>query len=236
MVPRRHADPLLEHLALPLPAASSSRTTTWSPRTPGAASSSPSTNWSTPASSTTSRYWVVTVDYAKAGAARPADADHRRERRARRRRRCTCCRRCGSATPGRGGTTDHPQAHAAARTATGSSAATRGPDRWCWSATATRNRCSARTRPTTTRLFGGQQRHAVPEGRHQRPRRARRGHGQPDAARAPRPRCTTRSRCPPGGSTTIRVRLVGVPHPALDADPTGAERRADRPRRRSSTR
>ena len=28
------------------------------------------------------RYWVVTVDYAKAGAARPADADHRRERRA----------------------------------------------------------------------------------------------------------------------------------------------------------
>ncbi len=37
-----------------------------------------------------------------------------------------------------------------------------------------------------------QQHHAVPEGRHQRPRRARRQHGQPARPRAPRPRCTTR--------------------------------------------
>ena len=48
---------------------------------------------------------VVDVTYAKASPDRRPGADHRREPRARTRRRSTCCRRCGSATPGAGTTT-----------------------------------------------------------------------------------------------------------------------------------
>ena len=39
-------------------------------------------------------------------ARRHPDPDHRQQPRARRRRRCTCCRRSGSATPGRGAADD----------------------------------------------------------------------------------------------------------------------------------
>ena len=50
----------------------------------------------------------------------------------------------------------------------------------------------ARTRPTSQRLFGGANRTPVRQGRHQRPRRPRRGgRGQPRAAPAPRPRRTS---------------------------------------------
>ena len=47
------------------------------------------------------------------GARGPADPDHRAQPRARTPRRCTCCRRCGSATPGRGAPTAPKPAPAA---------------------------------------------------------------------------------------------------------------------------
>ena len=53
VVPRLHADALVDALALPLPAARVPLRATWSPRTPRAAATSPSSSSSTPASSTT---------------------------------------------------------------------------------------------------------------------------------------------------------------------------------------
>ena len=51
------------------------------------------------------RYWEITVDYAKASPEDLRIACDGPQRRARARRRSTCCRRCGSATRGRGGST-----------------------------------------------------------------------------------------------------------------------------------
>ena len=48
------------------------------------------------------RYFDVIVEYAKASPERHPDPHHRRQSRPGRRRRSTCCRRCGSATPGLG--------------------------------------------------------------------------------------------------------------------------------------
>ena len=103
MVPRLHADALVDALALPLPAGRVPVRPTSSPRTARRGRDepefelldtgvfderpllgrSPST---TPRPRPTTCCIRVTVA----------------QRRARRRRRCTCCRRCGSATPGRG--------------------------------------------------------------------------------------------------------------------------------------
>ena len=49
------------------------------------------------------RYFDVFVEYAKDGAGRHPGEDHGGQPRAGRGRACTCCRRCGSATTGRGG-------------------------------------------------------------------------------------------------------------------------------------
>ena len=61
-----------------------------------------------------------------------------------------------------------------------------------------RRRSSARTRRTPQRLCGHADRDAVPEGRHQRPRRPRRGRPSTRSRRARRPRSATASRSPPG--------------------------------------
>ena len=76
VVPRRHAQPLLDAVALPLPAGARSRTTTWSRRTAGAAATSPSTSWSTPASSTTTATGRSRSTYAKADPTDLLHADH----------------------------------------------------------------------------------------------------------------------------------------------------------------
>ena len=106
VVPRLDADPLVDALALPLPAGRVPVRASWSPRTAAAAGTTPSSSCSTPASSTTTATGTITVDYAKAA---PDDIVHPRrgpQRRPGRRRRCTCCRRSGSATRGRGATDD----------------------------------------------------------------------------------------------------------------------------------
>ena len=72
-------------------------------RTRDARSSTRSTSCSTPASSTTTATGAIEVDYAKAT---PDDVCVKvtvAQRRARAGDASTCCRRCGSATPGRGG-------------------------------------------------------------------------------------------------------------------------------------
>ena len=51
------------------------------------------------------RYFDVFVEYAKASPEDILDPDHASRTAGRRRRRCTCCRRCGSATRGRGAAT-----------------------------------------------------------------------------------------------------------------------------------
>ena len=104
-----------------------------------------------------SRYWVVTVDYAKAAPAGSADADHGGERRARTRRPCTCCRRCGSATPGRGDTPT-TRSRRCGWTATGSSAShsRSGPLVLVGDGDPEPLFCDNET--NDARLFGGQQR------------------------------------------------------------------------------
>ena len=124
------------------------------------------------------RYWVVEVDYAKAdpddmciACASPTPA--------RTRRRCTCCRRCGSATRGRG---------ARRRTRPRSARRRRDGDRVdhpSLGALELRRRPAPdgaaaaaavlRQRDQRARALRRAPTAAVPEGRHQRPRRARRG-------------------------------------------------------------
>ena len=85
---------------------------------------------------------------------------------------------------------------------------------------------------TNARAAVGQARPlAVPQGRHQRPRGARRRHGQPGPGWAPRRRCTTCSTCRAGGQREIRLRLT-----QSDTPPGGDRTATCRPRRRASTR
>ncbi len=85
------------------------------------------------------------------------DPDHGRQPRPGRGRRCTCCRRSGSATPGRGA--DGEPRPATARATTGDRHARRArragrTARAGSLATARRSCCSPRTRRTRSRLFG----------------------------------------------------------------------------------
>ena len=156
MVPRLHADPLVDALALPLPAGARSRTSDLRRRERRRGRARPRVRAaSTPASSTTTATGRSTVDYAKAGARRhaacasrvrnagPGAGDAR-----------TCCRRCGSATPGRGASTPATPSIRLERRH-GSVAEHHELGR---TLPARRRRaascCSATTRPTRARLFG----------------------------------------------------------------------------------
>ena len=70
VVPGLHADPLVDAVALPLPAGRVPVRGSGRGRTRRAAGTTPSTNSSTPASSTTTATGRSTADYAKAGADR----------------------------------------------------------------------------------------------------------------------------------------------------------------------
>ena len=83
------------------------------------------------------RYWSVDVTYAKASPTEVLAADRGREPRRRTRRRSTCCRRCGSATRGRGATR---------RRARGS----RATARRSWSPTTRSPATGSRRRPAPT--------------------------------------------------------------------------------------
>ena len=127
------------------------------------------------------RYWDITVDYAKAD---PDDIVHPAvgpQRRAGRRRRCTCCRRCGSATRGRGAATtagpcirgDGRRLVGRARTSSAACGLTGdgAPDG-----------AVLRQRDERASGCGGQPAvDRLPEGRDRRPRRRRRADRQPGA-------------------------------------------------------
>ena len=148
----------------------------------------------------------------------PADADHGGERRAG--RGDPACA-ADAVVPQHlvVGVRRSPEADAAAGRRPDRRRATRGPVRSCWSATVTRSRCSARTRPTTSGCSAGRT-----------SRRTRRTASTTTSCTAP----TRSTRCRTGTKaalhytrdgagravrTAIKVRLVGVPHPAIDVDP-----------------
>ena len=120
------------------------------------------------------RYWAVTVDYAKASPTDMCVTITDREPRTRGGHRCTCCRRCGSATPGPGGC---PAGTRCRR----STATTRAP--WspstassagsCWPARTSPRRWCCDNESNAERLWGLDEPVAVPEGRHQRLHRGR---------------------------------------------------------------
>ena len=74
----------------------------WSRRTAGAAGTTPEYELIDTGVFDDDRYFDVFVEYAKADAEDMLMQDHRLSTAAPSRRRCTCCRRSGSATPGRG--------------------------------------------------------------------------------------------------------------------------------------
>ena len=122
------------------------------------------------------RYFDVFVEYAKASPEDILDPDHRLPTAARRRRRCTCCRRSGSATPGRGAATrrgrcsGRPPARPTAVIAASHPElgerflALRGRGRRC---------SSPRTRPTPSGSSASPNRDALRQGRHQQLHRPR---------------------------------------------------------------
>ena len=203
VVPRLHADPLVDALALPLPAGrvplrrARRREPAPRPRT------SPSTSWSTPASSTTTATGRSPSTTPRPRPTTCASGVTVAQRRARTRRRCTCCRRCGSATRGRGAsTTAKPSiigGEDGALVAEHHDARAHGAR----AATAHRRHAGLRQRDQRRAAVGLPRRDAVPEGRHQRPR----------------------GRTAPPRSTRTRVGTKAALHYALDV-----ARRRDRAR------
>ena len=104
------------------------------------------------------RYFDVVRRVRQGVARRRPGPDHRRTTAARSRRRCTCCRRCGSATPGRGAASaDGPSLRdAQPAPARVIAAVAPGPGRRAsLHATARRRCCSPRTRPTPSACSAG---------------------------------------------------------------------------------
>ena len=157
------------------------------------------------------RYWIVEVDYAKADPDRPADDGPGHQRRSRRRhaaraadgvvpqhvvvgRRRGRSRRCAPRADG-AVAIDHPflgELRAAGR-----------------------RRARRRRRPTllfcenetnVARLYGAAG-HAVPEGRHQRPRRARRAPRSTPTGAGTKVACWYRLDVAPGATVELRLRL-----------------------------
>ena len=140
------------------------------------------------------RYWSVDVTYAKASPTEVLMRIERREPRARTRRRSTCCRRCGSATPGRGATSaPRPRIEGDGAALVVADHALAG---YRLEARARPRRRAARgallrerdERAARLRLGGDD---AVPEGRDQRPRRLGRRTRSTRTASARRRRCAT---------------------------------------------
>ena len=167
------------------------------------------------------RYWVVTVDYAKAA---PRDLLMRITVENAGPERGDAARAADVVVPQHlvVGVRRPPEAHLAAGRGPDRRRATPGRARSCWSATAIRSRCSARTRPTTSGCSAAAT-----------PRRIRRTASTTTSLRGaatvnPAQRGHQGRTALHGDGAgrrvtrTIRVRMVGVPHPALDVDPTGA--------------
>ena len=151
------------------------------------------------------RYWDITVDYAKADARRHLHPPDRPQRRARRGDARTCCRRCGSATRGRGAsTTARPRIDGRGRRAS-SPSTTRSGAMTLVGRRRAASCCSATTRPTP-RGCGASTAPPLPEGRHQRPRRARRATPSTPTASGTKAALWYRARGR-GRATTAEIRL-----------------------------
>ena len=227
VVPGLHAHPLVDALALPLPAGRVPVRRPGRGQRAAAAGTSRSTSWSTPAIFDDDRYWAVTVDYAKAS---PTDlcvlvtvANRGPEAATLHVLPTLWFRNTWSwGLPGRDRAAGAARRRRpAGRPSTGYSAS------WCWPATASPTPLLCDNETNTERLWGLAGRSRVPQGRDQRPRGGRRRHGQPGRRAAPRARCTTCWTCRPAGRRQIRLRL------ARTAPPTG--RRAARRRWTSAT-
>ena len=102
LLPRQHADALVHEVPVQVPAGGVSLRATWSRRTGAASREELEYELLDTGVFDDDRYFDVFVEYAKAW---PEDMLVRitvAQPRAARPRGCTCCRRCGSATPGRG--------------------------------------------------------------------------------------------------------------------------------------
>ena len=144
----------------------------------------------------------------------PADADHRARTAAPRRRRCTCCRRCGSATPGPGAgrrpprpslRADAPRRRRRARSppSTPSSADRLAVRRRAASC------CSPRTRPTPSGSSAPPNADAVRQGRHRRATSSTATRGAVNPARAGTKAAAHYALdVPAGGSAAVRLRLT----------------------------
>ena len=174
--------------------------------------------------------WQVTLDVAKAA---PDDLRLRytvTNTGSGARRPSTCCHRHGSATPGRGSrTTASPRCPSPPTARLPCSTAFSA--RCCCPARARRRCSSATTRPTrsSASVASGAR---VPEGRHQRPRRLRCGHGQPASTAGTKAAFWHVLTVPAGQSAEVRVRLAPATALASDALTTGfdavhAQRRAE---------
>ena len=221
LLPRLHADPLLPEGALQVPAGRVPVRPAGARRTGAAAGTSPSSSWPTPASSTTSRYFDVFAEYAKAAPDDIADPHHGRQPRA----------GGGAAPPAahalvpqhlvlgprRARATGRRPTHRRRRRRRDRRRARRaGPLPSCGAdadRTDRRPSCSSpRTRRTPQRLFGAPNAQPLREGRVPRRRDpGRRGRGEPGARRARRPPSTTCSSIPAGGrASCVRLRLAAA--------------------------
>ena len=202
VVPRLHAHALVDALALRLPAGRVPLRAAGR-REPARGRLDPEFELLDTGVFDDDRYWDITVDYAKADARRHLHPGAGPQRRARRGARCTCCPRCGSATRGRGASTtaaptiadkdgalvaEHhePRPHGA-----GAGAGQAPPT------------AVLRQRDRTPRGCGASTGAAVPEGRHRRPRRARRRHRQPRPDGHEGRAAVPRSRWPPAGPAEL---------------------------------
>ena len=189
----------------------------------------PSSSCSTPASSTTTATGRSTSPTRRPPPTEVLDADRSSRTTGRTRPRSTCCRPCGSATPGPGTTGTRPAAHPGRRTLAAGRATTRSPATgWMPRPAPTAwlpRRCSATTRPTRLACSASPAT-ALPEGRHQRPRGLGRGDGQPRRLRHQGRTAATGSPCPAGGTAELRLRLHRPDAGRLRPSPTGPERRS----------
>ena len=142
------------------------------------------------------RYFDVFVEYAKAA---PEDVLIRItvDNRGRRRRRCTCCRRSGSATPGRGAACSRKPGAAQRSTGAIHGLAPRA-GRATSSVPTGAELLFTENETNPQRLVGHAQRPPYVKDAFHESRGGQGGRGQPGAGRARRRRPTTASRCPPG--------------------------------------
>ena len=225
VVPRRRAQPRLEPLALPLPAGAPSRTRTCVAENGRRGKLDPEYELLDTGAFDDDRYWIVEVHYAKADPRRPADDGAGDQRRPGRRHPARAADRLvpqhlvvgRRQRPARAGGDRRRRRSRSQHPFLGELEllAGPGPD----GARADALFCENET--NVERLYGVAAGHAVPEGRHQRPRRGR--------ARPPSTPTGAGTKCafwyrltvPPGATVELRLRLRPAGSPGRAGDRAG---------------